>query len=141
LVSTVPDPDPGPPPLTALRLVYTRAYQSLPAWVWELSPREQSDHVMRAVCISCRSIRYPSPGLDYMACDPEQYGAELCTLLALAAEAATPARLAAFIADLNADIAAQDPYDDFPARVYDPADRRGRRPGATKQTSEQLELF
>ena len=53
LIRSRPDPEPQPPG-TALRIVFGWAYLTMPAWVWNLPLRQQSDEVTRAVCKACR---------------------------------------------------------------------------------------
>jgi hypothetical protein len=107
------------PPLTALRYVFSWAYLTLPASVWALPPRQQSDAVIRAVCAACRCYTPGCRGFDYMAADPDKHLAEYLTIRALASVDVDD-----FLRDLNADCASGP----FPASAYDPDGREGQWP-------------
>jgi hypothetical protein len=117
-IATCPDPQPQPR-FTTLRAVFQWAYLTLPAWVWQLPPPQQSDEILRAVMRVCRSYRMPCRGLDYMARDPATHYGELTVIAALGA--VDPE---CFLQALHA----EHPDDDFLADALDPEQRRGRPP-------------
>ena len=118
LIPSRPDPEPQPPG-TALRIVFSWAYLTMPAWVWNLPIRQQSDAVTRAVCQACRCYTPGCQGFDYMTLDPVLLGPEYCTITALAMVDADD-----LIADMHTD-----PDDDFPVAKFDPDRRRPPRTG------------
>jgi hypothetical protein len=114
------DIPPGPPeavpcpPLHALRTAFDWAYLSLPAYVWSLPLRQQSDEVLRAVAMAIRSL---SPGCHTfrrMARDPDQHLGEYLCLRAL---------MSVDIEDYLADLHREHPDDPFPAQYLDPDGR------------------
>jgi hypothetical protein len=112
------DPEPQPPG-TALRIVFGWAYLTMPAWVWGLPIRQQSDAVFRAICQACRCYTPGCQGFDYMALDPVLHGHEYCTITALA-----DVDVEDFIASMH-----DDPDDDYPVAKFDPDRRRPPRAG------------
>ena len=118
LIPSRPDPEPQPRG-TALRIVFGWAYLTMPAWVWNLPLRQQSDEVTRAVCKACRCYTPGCQGFDYMTLDPVLHGHEYLTITALA-----EVDVEDFIADMH-----DDPDDDYPVAKFDPDRRRPPRAG------------
>ena len=126
LQSTVPNPEDAPP-LTLLTRIWAEAYLRAPPETWYLSPRQQSDAMLRLVCLVCRSLAPPARGFDYMV-DRDKHWGEFLTVTALGAQAESEAKLDYFIADTNA-AADRNGWCAFPAAAYDPEMRAGREPG------------
>ena len=126
LQSTVPNPEDAPP-LTLLTRIWAEAYLRAPPETWYLSPRQQSDAMLRLVCLVCRSLAPPARGFDYMV-DRDKHWGEFLTVTALGAQAESEAKLDYFIADTNA-AADRNGWCAFPAAAYDPEMRAGRAPG------------
>jgi hypothetical protein len=118
---TRPNPEPLPK-LSLLGLAFDWAYQTMPAHVWALPPRDQSDAVLRKVAEACRVFLRPCKGLDHMVNDPDTHLAEYLTLMALAT---------VDIEDWLCDLHHDHPDDPFPATYYDPRERIGRPSGAS----------
>lgn len=108
------------PPLTVLRAAFHFAYMTLPAHVWSLPLRQQSDEVLRAVIRACRCITPNSHGLEYMRLDPEKHRGEYYTIMALASVDAD---------DWLDDLHRLYPDDPYPAQALDPDGRWGKEAG------------
>jgi hypothetical protein len=100
-----------------LSLAFDWAYLTLPAHVWDLPPRQQSDAVLRKVAEACRVFLKPCRGLDHMIADPDTHLGEYLMLCALAST-----DIEDFLCELHHDC----PDDPYPAAIYDPRERLGR---------------
>jgi hypothetical protein len=104
----MPDPLPRLPILTA---AFDAAYAACARAVARLSPRQQSDEILRHVARFCLAQ-------DGRPCD---HSAERKVVEALGSAAIDPLTLTALIADMNA----QSEDADFPAAALDPRNRQG----------------